>query len=359
MFDIRLRKLKEQIKKEKLDGVFISNVSNISYLSGFSNFSKDEREAHLLVGENFAYIITDGRYTEAVKKEVKNFSVFERGGTKSTEDLFKKLASKIKSLGIEEDNLTVSEYKIVNKHFKKLKHFNLGKLRAVKQKEELEKIKRASELGDGAFKYILSRAKLGVSEKELSRELEKYIKEKGGEFSFPAIVAFGKNSSVPHHQTGNTKLKDGDLVLIDMGAKVEGYSSDMTRVIFLGKPTQKQKEIYNVVLEAQQKAVEFLNSKIQAGKKVTGGEVDKIARDYIIKKRYSSIPHSLGHGIGLEVHEQPYLSPKSEEALKEGMVFSIEPGIYIEGFGGVRIEDLYVITKDGLKQLTNAPSHPI
>ncbi len=361
MFDKRIKKLKENLKKEKLDAVFISSVSNISYLSGFTNFSKDEREAYIFVGQDFAYIITDGRYSEAVKIQVPHLKLFERSNGKSSEELFKKHKKEIKTLGIEEDNLTVLEHKVLKKHFKNLKHFNINNLRSIKNNEELGKIEKACKLGDLAFNFILKKIKVGVSEKEIAGELEKFIKDKGAEFSFPAIVAFGRNSSVPHHQTGNTKLKDGGTVLLDLGVKVDNYCSDMTRTIFFGKPSKEQKEIYRIVLEAQQKAVEFLNKQIsgaslrvKSDRRITGAELDKVAREYIKLKGFPDIPHSLGHGIGLEIHESPHLSPKSKEELKMGMVFSIEPGIYIEGFGGVRIEDLYVLEKDGLKQLTTS-----
>ncbi len=353
MFEAKVKKIKEQIKKEKLDAVFISSVCNITYLTGFSNFSKDEREAYLLIGQDFQYIITDGRYTESVKKDVLHFTVFERGFKNSTEDLFKKLKSKIKTLGIEEDNLTVGEHKIIKKHFNKLKHFETGKLRSLKSKEEIKKIEKACQIGDLAFNYIIKKIKVGVTEKEIAWELEKFFKEKGAENSFSSIVAFGKHSSVPHHQTSDKQLTINDkLVLLDFGVKFENYCSDMTRTVFFGEPSKKQKEIYRTVLEAQKKAVDFLNSRIKSNKKVTGAEVDRVARKYIISKGYESIPHSLGHGTGLEVHEPPFISINSKEELKEGMVFSIEPGIYIEGFGGVRIEDLFVIEKNGLRQLT-------
>lgn len=357
MFEDKLRQLREQIKKEKLDGVFISSVSNISYLTGFTNFSKEEREAYLLIGDNFQYIITDGRYSEAVKKEIPHLILFERGGGKTTEDLFKKVKAKIKTLAIEEDNITVSEYKFIIKHFKNLKHFEIAKLRVIKQKEELERIQKACNLADKAFEYIFKKIKQGITEKQVAYELEKFIKENGGEFSFPAIVAFGKNSSIPHHHTGQTKLTKslGQFVLLDFGVRFENYCSDMTRTVFFGKPSRKQKEIYQTVYEAQQKAVDLLNLKIKTDKKVVAQEVDKSARDYILSKGYPSIPHSLGHGIGLEVHERPYISPKGREVLKEGMVFSIEPGVYIPGFGGVRIEDLFIIEKDKIKQITNSP----
>lgn len=355
MFRDRVNQLRKRLLKEKLDGVLISSAYDITYLTGYANFSKDEREAYLLIGNDFEYIITDGRYSEAIKKEVPHLTLFERGYTKSAEVLFKKHGKNIKKLGIEEDDLTVAEHKILKRHFKSIKHFDISCLRSIKTKEEISKMEEACKIGDLAFEYILKKIKNGVSEKEIAQELENFIKSKGAAISFPPIVAFGKNSAVPHHQTGNTVLGPGQTILLDFGAKFENYCSDMTRTIFWDKPSAQQKKIYKTVLDAQQKAVDFINSRIETGKKLMAVEVDKVARDYIVSQGYPEAAHSLGHGIGLEVHEHPSLSPKSKEILKPGMVFSIEPGIYLPGAGGVRIEDLFVLEKDQLRQITSAP----
>lgn len=353
MNEYKIKAIKAQLAKEKLDAVLVSSVASITYLSGYANFSKEEREAFIFIGKDFAYIITDARYSEAIERDVPHLKLFERGNHKSTESLFKKHKKDIKVLGVEEDNLTVSEHKIVRKHFRKIRHFNLA--RSIKEKWEIEKIEKACKLGDKTFEYVLGKVKSGISEKELAFELEYFIKRNGADLSFPTIVAFGKNSSIPHHHTGDTKLKKGDFVLLDFGVKLENYCSDMTRTVFFGKPTEEQKNIYTTVLEAQQKAVDLINNKIKESKEVKASEVDKAVRDYIISKGYPAIPHSLGHGVGLQVHEHPSLSPKSKEILKAGMVFSIEPGIYIPGFGGVRIEDLFVLEKTELRQLTSSP----
>lgn len=369
MFEPRISRLREQLTKERLDGVLISAVSNITYLTGYGNFSKDEREAYLLIGSDFQYIITDGRYSEVIKKEVPWLKLFERSHKTPIGKLFKGLKKKIEILGIEEDELTVAEHKALKKHFKKLKHFNLKAHRTIKTQEEIKKIEKAGKLGDKAFEHILKKIKLGISERKLAFELEFFIKKHGADLSFPSIVAFGKNSSTPHHQTGQTILgpvvrrtrtlsssgREGLIILLDFGVKVDDYCSDMTRTIFLGKLNNKQQKIYDTVLKAQQKAIDFIKISLKSGQKLKAAEVDKVARDYIVSEGYPTIPHSLGHGVGLEVHEHPGLSPKSKEELKEGMVFSIEPGIYLEGFGGVRIEDLYAIEKGKLKQLTNSP----
>ncbi len=369
----KIKNIKAQMVQDNFDAVFISSVSSITYLTGYANFSKEEREAYVFIGRDFAYIITDGRYSEAIKTEVPYLKLYERGGEKSTEELFKKHQKEIKLLGIEENNLTVSEHKLLKKHFKKIKHFNLE--RSVKEKRELEKIEKACQLGDKAFKYILKKIKPGITEKQLAYEIENYIKINGADLSFPTIVAFGKNSSIPHHHTGDTVLpppalapkardhsaQEGLIILLDFGVKLDNFCSDMSRTLILGKVSGRQRKMYKAVLEAQKRAVNFINSSVKAGKQIRAGQVDKVAREYISSKGFPSIPHSLGHGIGLEVHEHPSISFKSREILMVGMVFSIEPGIYIPGFGGIRIEDLFILEKEGLRQITNSSKqfHPI
>ena len=362
MFESRIQNVKAKLKKASLDGILISSVGNINYLTGYSNFSKDEREAYLIIGQDFQYIITDGRYAAAVKNLIPNFTLYERGHNNPTENLLKNLKKKVQNLGVEENNLTVSEHKFFRKYFRKIKDLDIKDHRSIKSPEEIKKIEAAAKLGDKAFEFILKKIKEGITEEELAFEIELYIKKNGATLSFPSIVAFGANSSVPHHQTGNTKLKKGDFVLLDFGVKFKNYCSDMTRTVFFGKVTDKQRKIYEMVLEAQERTVDFVNESIKKGKEVKAKDVDKVARQYIFSKGFPSIPHSLGHGIGLEVHESPHLSPKSKDILQEGMVFSIEPGIYlpagrqgIPDFGGVRIEDLYVFEKKGLRQITNSP----
>lgn len=337
------------------DAILISSVAHITYLTGYSNFSSEEREAFLLLTKTQKYIFTDARYSEAVK-DIAGFVLLEISGEVTMADHLKELvfSHQIKSLGIEGDNLTVSELRRLEKVLAEIKEIKLHQIRGVKSSDEIAKIEAACQLGDKAFKYILKKIQSGVSEKKLALELEMYIRKQGAVPSFQTIAAFGDHSSVPHHGSGKIKLRgNGEFVLLDFGAKVDNYCSDMTRTVFLGSATSKQKKIYKTVLDAQKKAADFLNSQIKKSQQVLGREVDEVARDYIISQGFPAIPHSLGHGIGLEVHEYPRLSPKSEDELIEGMVFSIEPGIYIPGFGGVRIEDLYVIEKHGLRQLTN------
>lgn len=347
----RLDKIKEILKKDDLDGVLISSVDNISYLTGYTNFSKEEREAYLVITSNHQFIITDGRYSEAISKEVLDFELIERSSTLPSKKIFKNLVKKfnLKKIGLEEHDLSHQEFMEISKIFTNNKHFKSHHLRSIKDSQEIELIKKACNIGDLAFRDIVKKVKPGISEKELALELELFIRKSGAEISFETIVAFGANSSVPHHHTGETKLEDNQFILLDFGVKVNGYCSDMTRTIFYGKPSDKQKKMHKVVLEAQQKAAALVKGNILAS------EVDKVARQYILDQGYPYIPHSLGHGIGYSVHEAPSLYPKSKDILEEGQVFSIEPGIYISHFGGVRIEDLYTIKNKKIIQLTKSP----
>ncbi|MDO8619246.1 MAG: Xaa-Pro peptidase family protein [Candidatus Daviesbacteria bacterium] len=353
----RINDFKKQLNKQKLDALIISDVAHIAYLTGFSNFYGPEREAFLFLTKGKQFILTDGRYSEPVRNLVKNFELLEISSTKSLKKIFEDLAKelKIKKVGIEDSNLTHKEYKRLSGYFK-LINVDLTNKRSVKSSAEIDLIEKACELGDRTFTHISKRIKKGITEKKLAFEIEFFIKKSGGDISFPPLVAFDNNSSIPHHRSGDRALdkKDGQFVMFDFGTKVDGYCSDMTRTIFFGKTSPKQKDIYKIVKEAQQKAIDYISKQLSVNKKIKAADVDKIAREYILEKGYPTIPHSLGHGIGLEVHERPSLSPKSKDYLENGMVFSIEPGIYIPDFGGVRIEDLFVIESKRLRQLTKS-----
>ncbi len=353
----RVEKLKKNVDWQKYDAILVSSNPTVIYLTGYSNFASDERDAYLLITKNNEYLITDGRFTEAVSRDVPHFNVLERSMKNSFIDILRKItdSEKLKMVGFEESHLTVTEYKFFKKHLGNLKNFDVSDLRMEKDSEEIEKITKAGQLADRAVEHIRCLINENISEKELSLQFELFLKKEGSEPSFPTIVAFSKNASVAHHQTGKDVLnnKEGQFVLIDCGAKYENYCSDMTRTFFFGNPSDEQIKIYNTVLTSQQKAAEFIAQKVKAKQKVTGKIIDKIAADYIISQGYEPYGHSLGHGTGLEVHEKPVISTRGNTPLTEGMVFSIEPGIYIPGMGGVRIEDLYVITKNGISQLTN------
>lgn len=363
-----LEKIKEKIRNKKFDAILISSVSNIIYLTDYSGFSKEEREAYLLIvaqpqrlthktSEVLGYILTDGRYSQAVKTLIPDFKLIEISSKLSFKKALKNLKRKhsIKRLGFEAQDITVSEHKMLSRCYNTLVHVNTNNLRAIKNAKEVKCIEQSCELGDRTFEYILKKIKLGISEKEVANEIEFFIKKHGADISFRPIVAFGPNSAIPHHQTSDKRLATSDkLVLLDFGVKLNNYCSDMTRTLFFGSPTGEFKKMYDTVLEAQKKTLEHLG-RWRRHQTFDSSEVDKLARNYIISKGYKTIPHSLGHGIGIEVHEAPHLSPKSKDILKEGMVFSIEPGIYIPNVGGVRIEDIAVLEKNKLRLLTHSP----
>jgi Xaa-Pro aminopeptidase len=361
----RLNNLDKLLTQQSLDATLISSPANIIYLTNFSHFSHTEREAFLLITKKNRYILTDGRYTDAVKKHItemsyKNkFQLTEISSQNSFENLLKNIVEKEKilSLGIETNNITFSEHKKIAPYVKNIKHFDLTELRITKDKEEISAIQKACALGDKTFAFILEKIKPGITEKEVAFEMESFIRKNGAEISFNTIVAFGKNAAFPHHKTSNEQLKNNDVILLDFGVKYENYCSDMTRTIFFGKASPEQKHVYTTVLTAQQKAIEYLEKNIK--NQIPLSCIDKIARDYIISQKFPSIPHSLGHGIGLEVHETPSLSSKSKEIVKNGMVFSIEPGIYLTDSIGVRIEDLIAIQDNKVIQLTHSPKNLI
>ncbi len=378
----RLSKFKKLLFNQSLDAAVISSVSDIIYLtnfSGFSNFSSNEREGFLLITQNENYITTDTRYSHAVKNKIKGFNLLELSHQTNLEKILKEIVASqnIKTLGIDTHNLTIAEHNKIK--IKKTKHIDLSSLRIIKDDDELEKIKKACQIGDKAFTFILTKIKEGFSEKRIAFELEQFIRKHDCDISFPTIIAFQENAAVPHHKTGNRILKKNEFVLLDFGVKYENYCSDMTRTIFLGIANKEQKQAYQTVSDAQQKAISYLQSALSSltfplspssfprkresmatnlrRRDIIASILDKTAREYILSLGYPSIPHNLGHGIGLEVHEAPGLSPKSKDKLKNGMVFSIEPGIYIPDKFGIRIEDLFTIQNNKLIQLTKSPKN--
>jgi len=372
----RITKLQQALSKEHLDALLVTNFYNIRYLTGFVGLTPQEREAYVLVTNDQVFLLTDGRYFEAASKLQKENSKLQILGIKPQEKIAKLLNGlivklKIKKLGIEKNDLRVSEYEELKRYINRFAAAcrliyieNLVEdLRAQKEPEEIEKIEKAVEIADWCFTHLLSFLKPGLTEKEIADEIEWFVRKKGAcDLSFDPIVASGPNSSLPHYLTGNRKIKRNDLVLLDFGAKVDGYCSDMTRVVFFGKPTEEQKKIYQIILTAQNKALDALlyYFKVIKSTDKKAKEIDKIARDYLKSKGFKFV-HGLGHGVGLSEHEAPRLGPASRDILKEGMVFSLEPGVYLPGKParrqagfGIRIEDLVILEKSGPRVLTKS-----
>ena len=307
-----------------------------------------------MITQQQAILATDFRYIEQAKEEAPDFKIYRiAGGIKNwLPALFNDL--KIKNMGFEGGDVTYDFHRQLRRILKNIKLISLNnfveELRAVKEPEEITFIQKASELTDAAFEFVERNIKPGMTEKQLAWELEKAMRENGSEsIPFNVIVGSGPNAALPHAKPTDRTINEGEPIVIDMGAKYHGYASDLTRTVCVGNPSEKYKEIYNIVFRAQQAAI----NKISQG--ITGKAADAIARKVIEKAGYGdAFGHSLGHGVGFAEHELPYLSPNSKEKLVDGMVFTIEPGIYLEGWGGVRIEDTAVMENGKVRLLTKA-----
>lgn len=359
----RIQIVQNLLSDFSLDAILITSPKNIAYLTNYYGFSDHERDAYVLITKSENYLFSNSLYESELKGRVTDFKLVITNAKQPFKMHLQKIYThaRIRTVGFEDTNLTVSEFQKISFTNVSYLPLDLRHIRIRKSIDEITSFKKACELTDKAFGYISSSELTpGITELELATRLELFIKQNGADISFKTIVAFGKNSATPHHHTDDTTLKVNDIVLIDFGVKMDDYCSDMTRTFFVGKPTNEQQKVYDVVLQSQKKAVEYINEKLKNTEKVKAKEVDHISREYIISQGFPSIPHSLGHGIGLEVHEAPSLSPFSEDVLEEGMIFSIEPGIYLpageqasQGFG-VRIEDLYVIQNEMLTPLTQS-----
>ncbi len=346
----RIEKVRSSFKSKEIEGIVVYKPENRRYLSGFTGTT-----GYVIITEEKNIFATDFRYTEQASSQCSSYEIKEIDNKYTIYDIINELG--INKLGIEDAFIT---YKFANKIKQKVKNIELIPLegliinqRMIKDESELKLIEKAAQITDDAFDYIINDIKVGMTEEEVAIKIEYFMREKGAEGrSFDFIVASGKRSSMPHGVASDKVIEDGDFVTIDMGCKYKGYCSDFTRTFIMGKANKRQKEIYDIVLEAEKKVIQ----NIKPG--VTGYELDKIARDIISQKGYGdNFGHGLGHGVGLEIHELPRLSfHKSSKDIKlqEGMVITDEPGIYINNFGGVRIEDLIVVTKDGCKVLSKS-----
>lgn len=324
------------------EAVFISSYPNIYYYSGF-----ESEDAFLIISQNCRMLVTDSRYTVQAKHQTSGFDIIDI--SKGWKEIFDQIPNSV--IGFEEKALTVFEFeKYKNyKHFKPMQNV-INAPRRIKDDYEIKKISEAERLGDEAFNYILNKIKPGVSEKEVALEIEYFMKKNGARaLSFETIAASGYRSAMPHGIASDKIIEKGDLFTLDFGCVLEGYCSDMTRTLAVGRIDAWQHDIYNLVLSAQNAAL----AEISAGKKCS--DIDAAARNVIKEAGFGlEFGHALGHSVGIEIHEEPVLSPKSDDIVQNGNVLTIEPGIYIEGKGGVRIEDLVSIIDGKACNLTKS-----
>lgn len=350
----RIKQANALVKKNKLDVMIVSKLSNVRYLSGFSGSN-----GLLILAPPKSYFLTDFRYTVQARKEVKNSQVIIAERELKSELIKLPCFRKKVKVGFEASIISVKTLEKIKELLTKATFLPIENLiesiAITKDISEINKIKRAVKITDTAFSQILDMVKPGVKERDLALELlYRMIKMGADGPSFDFIVASGRRSSMPHGKASDKKLKKGDLITFDIGCFFNGYASDMTRTVVLGKATEKQKNIYNTVLKAQMAAIDAAKAGMDAK------ELDKVARDIINKEGYGdNFGHGLGHGLGLEVHSGPVISPRSQDTLKVGNVITIEPGIYLPNWGGVRIEDDVLIMQKGCKVLTKSPKELI
>jgi len=362
MFAERRKRLQKELAGTGTEAVIITSPSNLFYYTGFTG---GEAMFVMLLGSQEACreqgkLITDSRYYEQVEQECPDILLVKlsgKGYSETLSDLFYKMdvgTEQGKAFVAIEGSLELTQYLKLCGTCKNLKFIvcseQIAKSRMVKDQAELSKISKAEAIGDAAFSHILERIKPGVTEAELALELEFFMKKHGAlALSFDTIVASGANSSMPHAKVTDKRIEMGEFVTMDFGCIYEGYCSDMTRTVAVGNPTEEMKKVYQIVLDANLRAME----QIAEGKACN--YIDSLARDYIKEQGYGAyFGHGLGHGVGLDIHEEPRFSPKCSVALEKHMVITVEPGIYLPGKFGVRIEDLVVVKKEGFQKLSHS-----
>lgn len=344
----RLNKLLEKLKSLGLDALLVTSPANISYLTNYIS-----RDSWLLVGKKGGFYFTDPRYTIEAKHNLgTSYQIVQTRAnlTQAVNKICQK--QKITKIGFEKKYLAFDFHKKLGEGLVKKELIPTSGLieefRQIKNKREIAKIRKATQITIQALRFIKNHIAPGITEIEIVGELERFIRYHGASgSSFEVIVASGVNSSYPHHLSSAKKIRKNEPVLIDIGVNYQGYKSDLTRVFFSGKMSALEHKIYKVISQAQKLAL----AKIKPQVKIN--EVDRAARNYIQKKGFGRFfTHNLGHGIGLEVHEAPNIGPKQEVALKEGMIFTLEPAIYLPGKFGIRIEDMVLVTKKGVELLS-------
>ncbi|MFC4182888.1 Xaa-Pro dipeptidase [Saccharococcus thermophilus] len=349
----KLEKLRALFDEHHIDGLLVTNPYNRRYITGFTGTA-----GVAVISRDKAVFITDFRYVEQASKQVQGFEIVQHTGP-IVEEAAKQVARLgIQKLGFEQEDVSYATFKAYESAVKAelvpTSHV-IEKLRLIKSESEIKILKEAAEIADAAFEHILSFIRPGVKEIDVANELEFFMRKQGAtSSSFDTIVASGYRSALPHGVATEKVIEKGELVTLDFGAYYKGYCSDITRTIAVGAISDELKTIYDIVLQAQLRGM----NGIKPG--MTGKEADALTRDYISEKGYGEyFGHSTGHGIGLEIHEGPALSVRSDVVLAPGMVVTVEPGIYIPGLGGVRIEDDTVVTENGNEPLTHSPKELI
>jgi len=351
-YEQRRGKLRKILRSSGVDNLLVTDFTNVTYLTGFTG-----DDSYLIITPADVVILTDGRYTEQLSRECPDLDVEVRMTGTTLSELTQEMVGrlKIRRLGLESDSATLGFYQRLQETLGGVELIGTSglvlQLREIKDSEELREIRQAVEIAQRAFIAVRAQLRPELTEKAIADELDHQIRLFGGEgCSFPAIVGVGPNGALPHYRAGNARIAESPFVLIDWGARGGQYVSDLTRVLVTGKIPPKLERLYGVVLSAQKQAIEA----IRPGARMQ--DVDAAARGVIQRAGYGKqFSHSLGHGIGMAVHESPRLAVKQDRPLKAGMVVTVEPGIYLSGWGGIRIEDDVLVTRSGHEVLSTIP----
>lgn len=348
MIKNRIEKILTSLEDLGLDHFYLTGLMNVRYATGFTGTA-----GQAVISKSKSYFLTDFRYKEQIKSQVQEYEhVIKQNMLKCLKSL-DILKGKVR-IGFEADHVSVSELSVLKENFPDVEWVEtkliVERIAAVKDEEEIKNISTACDIIDEVFLSIVKIIKPGITEIEISAEISYQTKMKGSVADpFEPIIASGKRSALPHGISTSKKIEEGDLIVLDFGASTAGYAGDMTRTVVVGEPTEKQRQVYDVVLGAQEAAI------TAAKDGITGLELDLVARNYITDRKYGDyFGHALGHGLGLNVHTWPRVSEANKEQLLTNMVVTIEPGIYIPDFGGVRIEDDIVLNNGGCINLTNS-----
>jgi len=355
----RLEKLRPLVSESDVDAFLVTKLSNVRYAAGVETQLDEGFEGVFLLAGDVAELWTDFRYTEEVGIALEGAPVSIHI---MKESLYSEVCDRLVELGVSsialESSVPYGRFKYVSERFEgrvEVVDQWVERLRMVKTDEEVERISQAAALTDKGFEYIVSRIEPGRTEREIGLDLEVFLRSNGSEgVAFAPIVASGPNSARPHATVSDRQVGRGDFVKLDFGARVDGMCSDMTRTLVVGPASDRQREIHDAVLAANQAAI----AAVRPG--MSGRDLDAVARDLLDARGMGDLfGHGLGHGVGIDVHEMPAVNRRNQESIPKGAVITIEPGVYEEGLGGVRIEDLLVVDSDGARVLSSAPRHLI
>jgi Xaa-Pro dipeptidase len=357
----KISDLAKSMADKDINALFVGPSSDLQYLTGLSPFADERFKALVILADGRYFYICPALYLEETKKEIgEDIKIYvwddSSGFLNALKEVNKDFDIEGKRIAVNEgiraiDLLDIKQ--LIPAEYVKACEL-LGRLRIIKDETEQENMRKAAEIIDEAVVDLTKFIRPGMTEKDVKDRLEDFCLERGSSFSFPPIIASGPNSSMPHYNDYSRRIQEKDIVILDIGCVYNGYCSDTTRTVFVGEPTEEQKKVYNVVLEANKQAEQFVREGVKAS------DIDKKARSVIEDAGYGEyFVHRTGHGIGVAVHEEPYIMQSNDMVIEEGMAFSIEPGIYLPGKFGVRIEDIVIAKKDGAEVLNKSPKDDI